>query len=388
MATTKSIIDFELILRKIEDRATAEEEEFLQQWLEESEEHRKYFHRAYDFYQNGSAFENGLDSQAAWNEIKKQTDKPSSKPLKWIRLAASVAASLALLLGIIFTYQQIKKDTGQVGIVEQTIEPGSAKATLILNNGKKYDLSKGAKVTIQEGNADIESEGTSITYSTTDQQEPTEESFNTLIIPNGGEFYVELSDGTKVWLNAGSTFKYPTNFISQNRVVELSGEAYLQVARNESRPFLVKSAGQTIQVLGTEFNVSAYPDDDRVVTTLVEGMVRVSAGDMGLEQVLLPNHQSILEKTTGGLSQKEINPQHYVSWRSGNFYFQDNSLDQIMKVLARWYDVDVFYDNETVRSVRFTGGFKRYDSFEKVQQLIEKTNEVKFKISGKAVVIK
>ncbi|MEQ9290170.1 MAG: DUF4974 domain-containing protein [Cyclobacteriaceae bacterium] len=387
MATTKSIIDFELILKKIEGRATAEEEEFLQQWLEESEEHKKYFHRANDFYQNGSAFENGLDSQAAWNEIKKQTDRPSSKPLKWIRLAASVAASLVLLLGIIFTYQQIKKETEQVGIVEQTIEPGSAKATLILNDGKKYDLSKGEKVTIQEGNTNIESEGTSLAY-TRSNQEATEETYNTLVIPKGGEFYVELSDGTKVWLNAGSTFKYPTNFIGQNRVVELSGEAYLQVARDESRPFLVKSAGQTIQVLGTEFNVSAYPDDDHVVTTLVEGKVRVSGDNMGSEQVLLPNHQSIMEKTTGDLSQKAINPQHYVSWRSGNFYFQDNSLDQIMKVLARWYAIDVFYDNEAVRNVKFTGGFKRYDSFEKVQQLIEKTNEVKFKISGKAVVIK
>lgn len=386
MATTKSIIDFELILKKIEGRATAEEEEFLQQWLEENEEHRKYFHRANDFYQKGSALENGIDSQAAWNEIKEQTDKSSSKPLKWIRLAASVAASLALLLGIVFTYQEIKKETEQVGIVEEIIEPGTSKATLILGDGKRYDLSKGQKVSIKEGNAQIESEGTSIAY--TPMEEATEESFNTLVIPNGGEFYVELSDGTKVWLNAGTTFKYPTNFIGKNRIVELSGEAYLQVARNESLPFLVKSGGQTIQVLGTEFNISAYPDDDRVVTTLVEGKVRVSTDNKGSEQVLLPNHQSIMLKTTGALSQREIDPQHYVSWRSGNFYFQDNTLEEIMKVLARWYDIDVFYDNGAVRNVKFTGGFKKYDDFEKVQQLIEKTNEVKFKISGKAVIIK
>ena len=198
-----------------------------------------------------------------------------------------------------------------------------------------------------------------------------------------------MSDGTKVWLNAETTLKYPVQFVGAERNVELTGEAYFEVAHNESKPFHVVSGGQSIEVLGTEFNISAYKDDLNIVTTLVKGKVSVyETYTKNKNQLLKPNGQTTMNRRSGEITSKVVDPKNFIAWKSGAFYFQDKTFDGMMKVLSRWYDINVFYDNEAVREIKFTGRFKRYDDFETVKNLIEKTDEVKFELNGKTVVIK
>ncbi|MFY0653206.1 MAG: FecR domain-containing protein [Cyclobacteriaceae bacterium] len=391
MAKTKSIIDIEIIFRKFNGSISTEEEDLLNQWLQEDKKHQRYFENALQYFENGSNFEDKqIDSNEAWAIITGKINKPGSRrSWKVFRVAASLAATVSLVFATIFIFNSIKEEVKPAPVAQkQVITPGESKATLILDDGTTYDLSKGEKVQLKSGGAKIQSEGTRIEYSQ-DSQDSQKTTYNSLLIPKGGEFYVELSDGTKVWLNSATKFKYPTSFSEESRIVELSGEAYFEVARDENKPFLVTSGDQTIKVLGTQFNISAYDDDESIVTTLVEGKVNVFNNRNGQKgEDLLPNAQSTMSKRTGEISQKIVDPNDFIAWKSGSFYFNDRSLEDMMKVLARWYDIDVFYDNDNTRQVKFTGGFKRYDQFESVKRLIEKTNEAKFKINGKAVLIK
>ncbi|MFT7034119.1 MAG: transmembrane sensor [Cyclobacteriaceae bacterium] len=296
---------------------------------------------------------------------------------------------MSLIVALVYLFDSIEREATTVPIAKvEQIKPGEPKATLILGDGSSYDLSQGAGVHLNSGGAAISSQGTKIKY-TENTKEEAQLIYNTLIIPKGGEYFLELSDGTKIWINSETTLKYPVQFVGEERNVELTGEAYFDVAHNESKPFHVISGDQSIEVLGTEFNVSSYKDDEHIVTTLVEGKVKVYRTIASKEnQILLPNQQSSMNRASGEITSKVVDPQNFIAWKSGVFYFQDQTFDSMVKVLSRWYDIDVFYENESVRDIKFTGRFKRYDDFEKVIKLIEKTDEVKFKINGKTVIIK
>jgi ferric-dicitrate binding protein FerR (iron transport regulator) len=162
--------------------------------------------------------------------------------------------------------------------------------------------------------------------------------------------------------------------------VELTGEAYFEVQRDEKRPFKVVSGTQIVEVLGTSFNICSYPDDPETLTTLVEGKVNVFLeGNPEIRQTLLPNHQSLLLKDEATIEQREVDIREYIAWKEGMFYFTDQSLGDIMKTLSRWYDVDVIFTDARAADILFTGHIKRYENFEKILDLIEQTNEVTFK---------
>lgn len=388
MADIKRIIDIEIILKKINNTISEKEEIFLKEWLEENTEHQKYFEKAKEYFENGSAFdENPADSKLAWENINSSGSNGNSWK-KVVRLGTSIAAAISLIVALVYLFGSNQQDaTPPMAKVEQ-IKPGEPKATLVLGDGTKYDLSQGGNVNLNSGGAAINSEGAAIKY-TENSKEQAQLIYNTLIIPKGGEYFLELSDGTKIWINSETTLKYPVQFVGDERNVELTGEAYFEVAHNENKPFYVLSGDQSIEVLGTQFNVSSYKDDEHIVTTLVEGKVNVYRTIASKEnQILLPNQQSSMNKASGEITSKIVDPQNFIAWKSGAFYFQDQTFDSMVKVLSRWYDIDVFYENDNVRDIKFTGRFKRYDEFEKVIKLIEKTDEVKFKINGKTVIIK
>ncbi len=213
--------------------------------------------------------------------------------------------------------------------------------------------------------------------------------YNTLIIPRGGQFNLTLADGTRVWLNADSRLKYPTSFPGEERVVELTGEAYFEVKKNTQKPFKVLSGNQVVQVLGTSFNISSYQDDPITATTLVEGKVEVYLENTPSEhQMLLPNQQSILVRSDNSLSQKEVDVKAFISWKDGWFYFKDKPLEAIMLDLSRWYDVSVQYEDQEAKKLPFTGEIRRYENLEDVLNLLEKTREVQFEMERRKVIIK
>lgn len=206
---------------------------------------------------------------------------------------------------------------------------------------------------------------------------------HTLEIPRGAEFFLTLEDGTHVWLNAGTRLSYPAVFGREERRVCLEGEAYFDVRHEEGRPFRVETGGETIEVLGTEFNVNAYTGE-RKYTTLVEGRVKVTS-EGGEEVILHPGEQRISDGKDWSV--RRVDTEEVTSWREGMFVLEDRTLEEIMAQLERWYNFSVFYRNEELKHITFKGKIPRYTSFEDILNVLEKTGDIRFEIQGKAVTV-
>jgi ferric-dicitrate binding protein FerR (iron transport regulator) len=308
----------------------------------------------------------------------------------WPRIA--VAASIAVLMGTgIFYFTQPKEEKVQVATKPQEIAPGGTKGVLTLSNGKQIVLSEiTAKDTIaQEGEENevtikmnANGEVTYIINPNTDGGKD-DNSFNTLSTPIGGQYNIILADGTKVYLNAVSSIKYPTQFNGDKRVVELEGEAYFEVAKNKNKPFIVKSNNQSIEVLGTHFNVHSYNNESVVKTTLLEGSVAVTYKNQ--KAILKPGQQSDVSDNFSKIKVKEVDPEEAVAWKNGRFKFDNADLKNVMRQLERWYGIKVEYRGN-VSDVRFNGGTFRNKNLSEVLKVLELSN-IKFKVEGKTVIV-
>ena len=387
----KKTIESDLIWKKINGLLTKEEEILFTRWVEESEEHLHYYERACKYYRKGSELDTKpIDLQAEWQKLEGSLANPQEKRIYW-RRAIAIAATISLIAVSVFI-ANLTAGKEETAINTPIIRPGESKATLTLDNGSSYELTDDTDLDIESKGARITSEGATVSYSTkstTEAEAHAEIAYNTLETPRGGEFFVELADGTNIWINADSRLRYPVQFATSERRIELVGEAYFEVAPDASKPFIVTSGVQQIEVLGTAFNVTAYADDNTIVTTLVEGEVSVrrSYGEQ-TNTHLFANQQSILTKRTGEIISRDVDPNQFTAWKTGRFYFQDAYLLDIMKVLSRWYDVEVFFENTEKASLPFTGGFKRYESFEQVRLIIEGTEEVNLITNENTVIIK
>lgn len=210
---------------------------------------------------------------------------------------------------------------------------------------------------------------------------------NELIVPRGGEFHIVLADGSQVWLNADSRLKYPSVFGGGERWVQLEGEAYFEVAHDSTRPFRVETQHQQIRVLGTQFNVCAYPGEEMNYTTLVEGSVEVSNGKPRGSHVLNPGQRASLNTTSGETVLAYTDVRKEIAWKNGMHVFDDLTLEQIMDKLVHWYDINVFFQNNAARQVVFKGNLPRYSEFADVLAVLEKSSRVKFQVKGKTVVV-
>lgn len=308
----------------------------------------------------------------------------------WPRIA--VAASIAVLIATgIFYFTQPKEENVQVAAKPQEIAPGGTKGVLTLSNGKQIVLSEiTAKDTIaQEGEENevtikmnANGEVTYIINPNTDGGKD-DNSFNTLSTPTGGQYNIILADGTKVYLNAVSSIKYPTQFNGDKRVVELEGEAYFEVAKNKNKPFIVKSNNQSIEVLGTHFNVHSYNNESVVKTTLLEGSVAVTYKNQ--KAILKPGQQSDVSDNFSKIKVKEVDPEEAVAWKNGRFKFDNADLKNVMRQLERWYGIKVEYRGN-VSDVRFNGGTFRNKNLSEVLKVLELSN-IKFKVEGKTVIV-
>jgi hypothetical protein len=305
----------------------------------------------------------------------------------WSKYAA--AAIIVFGLGYFFSGNKFNSTVKTVPTIvnTNTIQPGSSKAVLTLGDNSKVVLEKGEM--FQKNN--IKSNGEELIYNATGPDKQKIE-YNYLTIPRGGEWLIKLSDGTKVWLNSESQLKYPTGFMEgESRKVELVyGEAYFDVspssAHNGSK-FIVHNQNQDIEVLGTEFNIKAYKDETNIYTTLVEGQVLVNKN--GKKQRLLPNQQSILDKNTNSIVVIEkLNINNEISWREGVFIFDGKTLKEIMKVMSRWYDMEVVFKNKDIEDEEFVGVLRRNREIKKMLSSIKGFGTIKdYTINGKNVIL-
>ena len=388
MSKEQTIIDFEIIWKKINNSLSTDEEMQLSRWLEESSAHRQYLDNAMVYYRSGSR--PGLsksETEKAWRNFKRKglkTRRSISATL--ISVSAAVAAIL-LVITFLLPVRRINDKSVSVNKGEP-IKPGSNKATLILDDGTVYDLTASHKLLLKEGESEIKSEGAKLEY-TEKGNSNKELKYNTLSIPRGGEFFLQLADGTKVWLNSESVLRYPIQFGGNERRVELTGEAFFEVARNEKSPFFVESGEQTVKVLGTEFNISSYKENPFIYTTLVKGSVEVFARNKPDNmQIMQPNDQCSIDKIGGEISKRHVDPYQFVAWKEGRFVFDDQTLGEIMRILSKWYNVEVVFEQEDLKKIRFTGNLKRYADFGELLKKIQKTDEVAFRIENNKITIR
>ena len=328
------------------------------------------------------------------NKAKKsisQKVRSSEKKRKWL-IYKQIAAAASILLIVGLSLFKLK-DTTVTTVVDNknTIEVGSDRAILTLENGNQVALGQGKSY--QTGN--VRSNGEELVYNSQSGKVNTKEKllFNYLTIPKGGQFFVQLSDGTEVWLNSDSKLKYPTKFIEgETREIELLyGEAYLKVSpssEHNGAAFNVRTKAQEIGVLGTEFNIKAYTDDSQIETTLVEGKIVVETE--GAKKVLSPNQQSRIGADLNLIEVVDVDSSEAISWINGLFTFNEESLGEMMKVLSRWYDVEVVFESAEHQDFIFTGVLEKTKSFVDILELIAATSdgEIKFEIEGKTIFIK
>tara|TARA_R110000868_G_scaffold398319_2_gene671459 strand:- start:1 stop:1164 length:1164 start_codon:yes stop_codon:yes gene_type:complete len=307
------------------------------------------------------------------------------------RMAA--AASVMLILGLVSYMWYKTEKTSETEIVKkpQVILAGTDKAILTFGNGDEVALEKGKN--FQTG--EVSSNGEKLVYAEKRHNNDVEkeQSFNYLTIPRGGQFFVKLSDGTEVWLNSETKLKYPVTFTEGlTRKVELIyGEVYFKVSpstQHKGAGFHVLTKSQEINVLGTEFNIRAYNNDEVMATTLVEGKIRIKKGEVS--ETLKPNQQAKISQESNQIDIQEIDVSQEISWVNGLFAFNEKPLEEILTVLSRWYDTEVVFENAKQKKFVFTGLLERTKAVEDILKLIEATSEgqIKFEIKDKTIIIK
>ncbi|WP_242156287.1 FecR family protein [Aestuariivivens sediminis] len=384
-----------LIIRYVTNSATAEDLDILTEWIKDpvhKKQFENYVHTNYAivYSVNDPSPKNALD------RLLSQIRKEKSWRYRLRTQSIYRYATAAILVGILATAYVFKdnlfttsvEDGGAPAIVNtHVIEPGTDKAILTLEDGSQIALEKGNA--IQTPNAS--SNGEEIIYKNKDEN-LVELVFNYLTVPRGGQFFIELSDGTKVWLNSESQLKYPVNFMEgQIREVELVyGEAYFEVSpstAHKGAKFRVLNPSQEVEVLGTAFNIKAYKDETNIYTTLVEGKVLVGPAER--KQRLVPNQQLDFDLQTHTTTIKEVDVYNEVSWKDGIFTFEGMSLKEITKVLSRWYDINFVFEDKAVEENKFNGLLKRKLKINEILDIIKNYGKIKaYEINEKTIAIR
>ena len=359
------------------DESEAQE---LEAWLRESPRHAEEWNALRrEIVAGGAVFDLQREGkrmvEKRWRKFERQT-QGRQRILVWVRYAAAALVPLGLAFWFLIGRQP--EAPRQVAVAP--ILPGTYKARLILDDGRQVALDSATHVRMRElPGVEVKAENNVLVYTNGDTIVEKQVKYNTLEIPRGGEYALQLADGTRVWLNAGTSLRYPVAFSGQERRVELRGEGYFEVAKDSASPFVVSVNGVDVRVLGTSFNVSAYSDE--VVTTLVEGKVLMRSQADSV--VLVPDRQGVWDGKR--MTVKRVDARNYALWREGVFFFEDMPLEDILDALARWYDVHVFYQNAELKMMRFSVEIKRYEHIDTILRRIAETNRVRFNVNNRTV---
>jgi len=318
--------------------------------------------------------------------IMKKTRPPLKRRVLWPRIAAAAALILCLGTGW-YIYREYKAESSlEEQAVKNHIKPGKNSAMLTLANGVVIALTGAANgQLVKESGLEINKTADGqLVYKVLDAKGISSRQYNSIKTPKGGQYQVTLPDGTNVWLNAASKLSYPVSFAShQNRTVELSGEAYFEVAKDKAHPFIVKNGEQQIRVLGTHFNVNGYADEGEIKTTLLEGSVEISAARM--RRILKPGQESVLKDQQ--INVVPANVEAVMAWKNSMFVFDHDRLESIMLKVGRWYDVEIEYEDPQLKQETFSGGISRFEQVSDVLKKLSFTHAVKFKIEGRRIFV-
>lgn len=326
------------------------------------------------------------DRERIWGKVQGDLKRGEKKKrrVRFARYAAVLLIPLGLCVLLLLNRQE-QNLVQEVAEIPDTV--GIHKAYLVLSGGTKVELSKPHVDTIRQDDGRLLAVDTlgTLMYNTV-KAEVEHLSYHTIVVPRGGEYTLVLNDGSRVRLNADSELRFPIEFAASERRVFLKGEAYFEVERDSTRPFRVDVHDDAmVEVLGTEFNINAYPENKKIFTTLVQGCVRVADIQLDTVVILKPNQQAALSR--GEISVREVNPEEYITWINGRFYFEKMPLEEILLQLERWYDLQVFWASEDLKSYEFTGAVWRDNSIQQTLQMIEKTTDVHFTVSGRTVTV-
>ena len=380
-----------LIAKKNKGTISPDEMQELETWANKNDQNKNVYTKATDeqFLLGNLEVYDRIESSEAWRSIEDKLFTTKTVGMfthTWLRYAAAL---IPLFVAISFTWYYFSSPaTQELASIDVVAKPGTEKATLILADGSEIDLEETRQIrAIDQPGAIVTTGQQGISYrANIEDDNPRTLVYNELVIPRGGRYNLKLADGTAVWLNAGSSLKFPVAFSDTTREVFLTGEAYFDVS-HDGKPFIVSSGEMDIRVLGTTFNITAYDDEDIIKTTLVEGSVKITITGDGTTKTLAPNDQAVIKKGETTLEVREVNTDQYTSWVQGKFEFNNDNLDVVMKRLARWYDFEYKFENETAKNFHFTTRIKNDKSISSILEMLEMTTNVKFEIRNNTVII-
>jgi ferric-dicitrate binding protein FerR (iron transport regulator) len=387
----------ELIAKYLSNELSEAEDASLQKWIDESTANKAMF----DSLTNSDLWLQQLhewvldeeNKELVWQKIQtKRKIRHGGSAFTLFRIA--IAASMLVAIGLIIFWVQNRKET-KPALVQETkptsndVAPGGFKARLTLADGRTLILdSAGIGKLAEQGNMTVMNKDGRLAYQPSTGNS-TAIIYNTLSTGKGEIYSLSLSDGSRVWLNSASSIRYPVSFAGKERSVEITGEAYFEITHDATKPFRVIAGGMETEVLGTRFNINSYKDEAMIRTTLLEGKVQVTSPG-GLRQVVLvPGQQAQL--TTANKTMKvtsEVDKEEVLAWKNGKFVFNDVAIEEVMRQLERWYDVEIIYgENMKNRTFHINGQISRYSNASKALEMLEATGWLHFKMEGKKITV-
>ncbi len=385
----QELIDEYILLFRRGELSSIKQRELID-WLNADVTHQAYYRKMLKLYACIEMTENNDLTKTMQETVKKRLYKQMYiqrlKKISW--KITGVAAILIIMTGSVLLWNSSNSEV--ISSSKTLGEIGSSKAILTLANGEKITLNekKCQYITITEEDGILQDSIGHLQIKAKEHhsQRQTTLMDNSIWIPQGGEYHLTLSDGTKVWLNAESKLKFPTCFNDDKRMVELSGEAYFEVARNPSKPFIIHTDGVNIKVLGTSFGVRSYQEENTIFTTLVTGSVEVQSTHGKVR--LTPSQQAVYNKNSKNITTKHVNTEFYIGWKDGKMIYDNCPLEEILRDLKRWYSFEVFYTNSQTKQIPFTLNIRKHEKIDGVLELMQKTGRVHFDIKENTIIVK
>ncbi|GAA4802590.1 DUF4974 domain-containing protein [Olivibacter ginsenosidimutans] len=318
--------------------------------------------------------------EEAWQRFlaRKHRRGSPSRQRSWLAMTSIIAV---LVIGSIVFWNHWNRQSAALQkriVAANDISPGSNHARLLLSTGKTVELDSRQQQFHEVNGTVVQNKAGELVYS--HQPQVAQNVYHTLIVPRGGTYSLSLSDGTRVWLNASSSLHFPVNFNSKERVVQLTGEAYFEVSRDESRPFKVLVNDRSIAVLGTSFNINAYRETD--ITTLISGAVEVNNGID--KRILKPGQQALMQDRQIIVDKADV--EKTIAWKDGYFLFNDDRVTDVLEQVARWYDVDLHYQGR-LPTLHVGGSIKRDEQLRDALDMLQDVSGLHFEIQGKKIIV-
>lgn len=356
--------------------------------MEKEKDQRKRQYFEYYFTERNEEYRCRYDHELAWKKLQQRIIRRKIRRISlWCTTVSAAIILLTFGISKLLSHPAETPDNNRAMATTDAAtfpETGSRKAILMLGNGKKVDLTV-MKGTIADDPVVRISNGANqlLTYEKTEAKNQKPQT-NTLTVPRGGEYQLILSDGTKVWMNAESTLRYPTTFAGATREVHLEGEAFFEVSQDAQHPFIVHTDQHSVEVVGTSFNISAYPNH-KIYTTLAAGKVKVSTPKTSV--MLTPNQQAVIDTDNEEIKIHNTPAYLYTSWAKGNYEFRNTPLKEIVAQLSRWYNVDIYFEDEYLEKKRFAGIIFRNEELSFATEVIERVSNVHFVRRGEVIYI-